>query len=132
MSLSMQNQATSRARANARVLRRQMTDSERLLWSRLRGEQLGVKFRRQHPLDNYIADFACLQPKLIVEIDGSQHASQTAYDSQRDAFFRAQGYEVLRFAANAPFLNMAGVLQTIVQALDALAPTPTLPQRGRE
>ena len=60
-----------------------MTDGERRLWSRLRGEQLGVKFRRQHPLGSYVADFACLEPRLIVELDGSQHADQAGYDARR-------------------------------------------------
>lgn len=131
--LIVQSQATSRARANARVLRREMTDGERLLWSRLRGEQLGVKFRRQHPLGAYIADFACLEQRLIVEIDGSQHADQQTYDAVRDGFFRARGLDVLRFPANAPFLNLDGLLQTLLDRIQALqAPTPTLPQRGRE
>ncbi len=85
---TMRNQSTPNARANAQVLRRETTDSERKLWGGLRSEQLGVKFRRQHPLGNYIADFACLAPKLIVELDGSQHQAQQVYDARRDAFFR--------------------------------------------
>ena len=96
----MRNQSTPHARANAQVLRREMTDSERKLWGGLRAEQLGVKFRRQHPLGNYVADFACLAPKLIVELDGSQHQVQQGYDARRDAFFRVQGFDVLRFASN--------------------------------
>lgn len=131
--LPMQNQATSRAQANARVLRRAMTDGERRLWSRLRGEQLGAKFRRQHPLGAYVADFACLEPRVIVELDGSQHAGQAAYDVARDAFLASHGFAVLRFAADAPFTNLDGVLQVILAQLQALrAPTPTLPQWGRE
>ncbi|WP_293225666.1 endonuclease domain-containing protein [Ottowia sp.] len=129
----MQDQATPGARANARTLRRAMTDGERRLWSRLRGEQLGVKFRRQHPLGGYIADFACLAPMLIVELDGSQHADQLAYDARRNEFFEARGFAVLRFAADAPFTNLDGVLHVILAQLQApRAPTPTLPQRGRE
>ena len=116
----MQHQATSRARANAQALRSAMTDSERKLWSGLRGEQLGVKFRRQHPLGSYIADFACLAPKLIVELDGSQHQCQTGYDAHRDDFFRSQGFAVLRFASNAPFAEFEGVLQAITHQLTAL------------
>jgi very-short-patch-repair endonuclease len=81
----MQKQSTPTAQRHARTLRHEMTDSERKLWSGLRGEQMGVKFRRQHPLGNYIVDFACLTPKLIVELDGSQHAVQQAYDARRDA-----------------------------------------------
>ena len=112
-----------------------MTDAERALWSRLRGEQLGVKFRRQHPLGGYVADFACLAPRLIVELDGLQHANQQAYDDRRDAFFRSQGFTVLRVATDAPFVNIEGVLVSILDRLESLtgaAPTPTLPQRGRE
>ncbi|MEJ1166942.1 DUF559 domain-containing protein [Variovorax sp. CCNWLW186] len=83
-----------------------MTDSERKLWSGLRSEQLGVKFRRQHPLGNYITDFACLDPKLIVELDGSQHQAQEGYDAQRDAFLHAQGFEVLRFGSKTIRLSI--------------------------
>ncbi|HPK33531.1 MAG TPA: DUF559 domain-containing protein [Ottowia sp.] len=130
----MQNQSAFAARAHARFLRGTMTDSERRLWSRLRGEQLGAKFRRQHPLGPYIVDFACLAPKLIVELDGSQHASQLAHDSERDAFLRAQGFAVLRFASNEVFINLEGVLQAIASRLDALTsragPHPSLPPEG--
>ncbi len=131
----MQNQTTLSARRNAPALRREMTESERTLWSRLRGEQLGVKFRRQHPLGGYVADFACLVPKLIVELDGSQHADRQAYDQRRDAYFRSHGFDVLRFATDAPFVNLEGVLVSILDRLNLLAgaaPTPALPQRGRE
>jgi very-short-patch-repair endonuclease len=131
----MQNQSTSSAQRNARTLRRGMTDSERKLWSGLRGEQLGAKFRRQHPLGSFIADFACLDPKLIVELDGSQHADQANYDAQRDAFFRAQGFTVLRFATDDPLRNLPGVLTVIFDQLNILAggaPIPTFPQRGKE
>lgn len=132
----MQYQATPNARRNAPVLRGRMTDAEQRLWSRLRGEQLGVKFRRQHPLGAYIADFACLAPRLIVEIDGSQHATQAGYDAQRDAFFIAQGFGVLRFPSNAPLQHLEGVLQAIVNRLAELAPQqapiPAFPQRGKE
>jgi len=110
-----------------------MTDSERKLWSGLRSEQLGVKFRRQHPLGNYIADFACLDPKLIVELDGSQHQAQESYDARRDAFLRGQGFEILRFGSNDPFVNFEGVLQAIVNRLaelKAACPHPNLPPEG--
>jgi len=131
----MQQQSTIKAQRHARALRAGMTDSERLLWAKLRAEQLGVKFRRQHPQGNYVADFACLAPALIVELDGSQHADQLEYDAGRDAFFKAQGFAVLRFPTDAPFRNMEGVLQVISEQLRVLlgaAPTPALPQRGRE
>jgi very-short-patch-repair endonuclease len=131
----MQHQSSPKVRPYARVLRTAMTDSERRLWSRLRGEQVGVKFRRQHPLGRYIADFACLEPKLIVELDGTQHQTQQAYDAQRDSFFRSQGFAMLRFASNEPFLNLDGVMQVIASRLfdlTAVAPIPAFPQRGKE
>jgi len=129
----MQNQSTPNAQLHARALRRGMTDAERKLWSGLRSEQLGVKFRRQHPLGNYIADFACLDPKLIIELDGSQHLAQKDYDARRDTFLRAQGFEVLRFGSNDPFVNFEGVLQAIVNRLGELTaacPHPNLPPEG--
>ncbi len=129
---TMHNHATPAANAHARLLRAGMTDSERRLWSRLRMEQLGVKFRRQHPLGNYIADFACLAPKLVIELDGSQHADQAAYDARREAFFRSLGFTVLRFATDAPFSNLDGVLVVILEALAAAStsPHPSLPPEG--
>jgi very-short-patch-repair endonuclease len=131
----MKNQATSNAQAHARTLRSGMTDSERSLWARLRMEQLGVKFRRQHPLGNYIADFACLAPPLIVELDGSQHADQAAYDARRDEYFRSHGFTVLRFRSNEPLLNPDGVLTVIAEKLLAVArhqpPSQPSPSGGR-
>jgi very-short-patch-repair endonuclease len=110
-----------------------MTDSERKLWSALRAEQLGVKFRRQHPLGNYVADFICLAPKLVVELDGSQHHGQQVYDARREAFFRSNGFRVVRFSTNDPLINLNGVLSAILEQLSILAgdaPTPALPQWG--
>ncbi len=130
----MQHQSTLKAQRNARVLRSAMTDSEQALWRRLRSEQLGVKFRRQHPLGSYIADFVCLIPALIVELDGSQHLAQLAYDERRDAYFKAQGFAVLRFASNEALSNTDGVLSVILERLEflkAAAPIPAFPQRGK-
>ena len=107
-----------------------MTDSERRLWSRLRMEQLGVKFRRQHPLGNYVADFASLYPKLIVELDGSQHADQADYDAVRDAYFRRNGFVVLRFPTNDPLLNIDGVLTVIADELTVLGVPPSQASPG--
>jgi very-short-patch-repair endonuclease len=128
----MRGQAFSNTHTNARALRAGMTDSERKLWSRLRMEQLGVKFRRQHPLGNYIADFACLDPKVIVELDGSQHAEQPAYDARRDAFFREKGFALLRFATDEPLRNIDGVLTVIAEQLGLAGqrPHPNLPPEG--
>ncbi len=109
-----------------------MTDSERKLWARLRMEQLGAKFCRQHPVGNYIVDFACLDPKLIVELDGSQHLVNSAYDIERDAFLRRDGFVVLRFASDEPFKNIDGVLALISAALEVgQPPSQPSPEGGR-
>jgi very-short-patch-repair endonuclease len=89
--LAMQDQATDAAKQHAKTLRTGMTDAERRLWSRLRHEQLGVKFRRQHPIGSYVLDFACLERKLAIEIDGSQHLDQQPYDERRTAWLAGQG-----------------------------------------
>ena len=131
----MQNQATAAARKCAPALRSAMTEAERRLWSRLRGEQLGVKFRRQHPLGNYVLDFACLDPKLVLEVDGSQHLEQVEYDAARTAWLQGQGYVVLRFWSNEVLSETDAVVARIYHMLEQVpppAPTPTLPQRGRE
>ena len=131
----MQHQANPHTVKFAQYLRKEMTDGERLLWQKLRLEQLGAKFRRQHPMGSYIADFACLAPKLIVEIDGSQHAAHQAYDTTREAYFRSHGFDVIRFPANLPFSGLQSMVEAIfqrVQALKAAAPIPAFPQRGKE
>ncbi len=84
--------------SSARRLRKHPTDAERLLWRHLRLRQLGgYKFRRQQPLGPYIVDFVCLAKRLIVEVDGGQHAEQAEEDAQRTAWLEAQGFRVLRF-----------------------------------
>ena len=85
----------------SRQLRKNMTGVEKKLWNRLRRRQLGnLRFRRQVPFDKYIVDFACFEPKIIIELDGSQHAMQIAYDNQRTIFLQSFGYKVLRFWNN--------------------------------
>jgi very-short-patch-repair endonuclease len=114
----------------AKTLRTDQTDVERLLWHRLRNRRLcGYKFRRQQIIDPYIADFVCLERRLIVEIDGSQHLDHVAYDSARTAFLRSQGFRVLRFWNNEVTNNMNEVLDCILAALRTsslpLAPSPS-------
>ena len=105
-------------RARARALRKNLTEAERLLWRQLRFWQLdGHKFRRQQPIGNYVADFVCLEKRLIVELDGGQHAEQRDYDAKRDAWLRAQGFIVLRFWNNDVLKNVDGVVARIFETL---------------
>lgn len=117
---------------NARHLRKNLTDAEKHLWRHLRLRQIeGHKFRRQHPLGNYIADFVCIEGKLIVEVDGGQHAERLADDAMRTACLEVQGFRVLRFWNNEVLGNIEGVVERVREAL--LDPHPSLPPvRGKE
>jgi very-short-patch-repair endonuclease len=100
--------------ARARSLRRDATDAESKLWQVLRNRQVdGAKFRRQVPIDRYFADFCCPDCKLILELDGSQHAEQERYDAARTAQLRAMGYRVVRFANADVLTNIEGVVEVI-------------------
>ena len=104
--------------ARAQQLRAASTDAERKLWRRLRDRRLGVaKFVRQAPVGPYFADFACRESKLIVELDGSQHAD-SAHDATRDAFLVSQGFSVLRFWNNDALRATDSVCETILAALE--------------
>ena len=106
------------ASRNARALRANQTEAESRLWQRLRDRQLaGAKFRRQAPVGPYIADFICLAAKLIVEIDGGQHADNAEADAARTAWLEDQGFRVLRFWNNDVLDNTDGVLEEILAAL---------------
>ena len=101
-----------------RELRKNATDAERLLWSRLRRRQLsGFKFRRQHSVGPYICDFACVDARVVVELDGSQHVEQSGYDARRDGILRSGGFRVLRFWNNDVLSQTDVVLETIYEAL---------------
>ncbi len=85
-------------KAQARFLRTNLTDAERVLWGCLRLHQMGgFKFRRQAPIGPYIVDFVCFEAKLVIEVDGGQHLRRKNYDSRRTDWLRGQGFEVLRF-----------------------------------
>jgi len=118
----------------ARGLRCRQTDAERRLWARLRDRRLlGVKFARQVPIGPYIVDFCCREQRLIVELDGGQHATRADYDAGRTALLEGLGYRVLRFWDNEALRNTDGVLQRIAQALSSAQTRPSprpSPQRG--
>jgi very-short-patch-repair endonuclease len=116
---------TKFAARSARSLRQNSTDAERKLWGQLRDRQLlGFKFVRQLPIGSYIADFACREADLIVELDGGQHAESTT-DIQRTAALAGHGYEVIRFWNNDVLTNLEGTLQVIAERLNK-APSPGL------
>jgi very-short-patch-repair endonuclease len=116
---------------HARRLRQNPTDAEIRLWSKLRRRQInGYRFRRQVPIGPYIADFVCLERRLIIEADGGQH-SDSVTDDARTAWLERQGFRVLRFWNNDVLSNTEGVLTVIVQHLGAETPPPRpSPARG--
>ena len=118
-------------RGIAKGLRKQSTDTERHLWKNLRNRQIeGFKFCRQQPVGRYVVDFVNFERKVVIELDGGQHALD-AGDTIRDEWLRAEGYKVLRFWDNQVFSNLEGVLETIRDALLTPHPAP-LPRGERE
>lgn len=102
----------------AKELRKNLTDAEKKLWYSLRNRRfLGCKFRRQHPVGNYIVDFVCIEKFLIIEIDGGQHLERQSEDAKRTRFLKAQGYQVLRFWNDEVLIKTDSVLEVIAQVL---------------
>ena len=104
----------------SRKLRRNMTDAEKLLWSKLRGRQLkGFQFNRQKPIGNYIVDFYCRKAKLVIEVEGSQHYQHDGRekDKVRDAYMSQLGLRVLRFSDRDVLVNIDGVFEVISRYL---------------
>jgi len=107
----------------ARELRREETEAERRLWSRLRNRQVGnAKFRRQQPIGDYFADFVCMRFKLVVEVDGGQHAERPEYDAMRTAYMEDRGFRVLRFWNNEVLGDIDAVLDSILRAVEQRRP----------
>ena len=112
-------------KSRARALRRNMTDAERLLWRSIRDRQMGGwKFRRQHPIQPFIVDFVCVERKLIIEVDGGQHANKVQEDASRSGYLRNKGYRILRFWNNQVLKETEAVLDMILTALDDDTPSP--------
>jgi len=99
-------------------LRKESTPAERKLWSRIRDDQLGVTFRRQHAVGNYIPDFCSPKAKLVIELDGSQHLEQEEYDEERTKYLESLGYQVIRFWNNDVTNNTDGVILAIIHAME--------------
>ncbi len=107
-----------KTRTRAIELRKELTPAERKLWSRIRNDQLGVNFRRQHAISNFIPDFACIEKKLIIELDGSQHLEQEEYDKERTKYLETQGYKVIRFWNNDVMNDIDSVINVICDTLN--------------
>ena len=111
-------------------LRKNMTDAEQKLWRRLRDGQLGVKFRRQHPFRKFVLDFVCLEQRLVVEVDGGQHAEQKTADDARTALLQQAGFRVLRFWNNEVLSQTDDVVAKIYRQLTHLPRNSNDPDIG--
>lgn len=100
-------------------LRKESTPAERKLWSRIRNDQLGITFRRQHAVGNYVPDFCSPKAKLIIELDGSQHLEQEEYDEERTKYLEMHGYKVIRFWNNDVINKIEDVILAITDAMQA-------------
>lgn len=113
----------------AKTLRKKTTDTESDLWYYLRAKRFErIKFRRQHPIGSYIVDFVCLDRRVIIELDGSQHIGEKEKDNKRDEWLKREGYQVLRFFDNEFYENQEEILEQIYQACffhpPPLSPSP--------
>ena len=105
----------------ARLLRKNMTNSEMLLWERLKGKQIcGLRFRKQHPIDIFIADFYCHEARLVIEIDGEIHDLKAEYDKGRTAELEKYGIEVIRFRNHEVVKNIEKVVSQITSKVENL------------
>lgn len=121
----------SRPTARSRELRQNATEAERKLWTALRNRQVGgVRFNRQFPVGQFVCDFVSRERKLVIEIDGGQHALTKDYDERRTRFLESEGYRVVRFWNNEVMDSLEGVVTRISEALDNM-PSPS-PSRTRE
>ena len=99
-------------------LRKVSTPAERKLWSLIRNDQLGVTFRRQHAVGNYIPDFCSPKARLIVELDGSHHLDQHEHDEEPTRYFESIGYKVIRFWNNDVMKDIESLIRAIIQAME--------------
>ena len=115
--------------SRSRSLRREGSRAEKICWELLRDRRLRqLKFRRQHPIGPYFADFACISRKLVIEVDGEHHAFQVEADARRTAYLEAAGWRVIRFWANEVVSNPEGIWEAISLALET--PHPSSPPAG--
>ena len=115
----------------ARRLRKDPTEAEKLLWQKIRNQQLGFKFKRQSPLYRYVADFLCAELLLVVEVDGGQH-NESSSDEIRTAFLQSKGYEVVRFWNNDVLGNIEGVVTSLTLTTQPFVAPKVASRRERE
>ena len=116
----MHKRTTPKVFGHAKQLHRNMTPAEVKLWARLRAHRLdGIHFRNQHAIGNYVVDFCAPRKKLIIELDGSQHLEQEAYDKGRTEYLESKGYTVLRFWNNDVINDIESVIRAIIQATES-------------
>jgi len=118
----------------ARLLRKNMTLAEKKLWNQLRHKRFSsIRFRRQIILGNFIVDFVSLNPKIIIEVDGSQHIEQIDYDLKRTAYLESIGYKILRYWNNEVLGNIEKVLDDIWRHFfdSPIRPLGTFPRSGK-
>jgi very-short-patch-repair endonuclease len=109
----------------ARILRKNMTNYEKLIWKRLKGKQMcGLRFRRQHPIDIFIVDFYCHEVRLVVEIDGKIHDQQEEYDDGRSSEMEKFGIRVIRFTNSEVEKNIEGVINKIKKVVNERIKSP--------
>lgn len=110
----------------ARQLRQHQTDTEQKIWQVLRNRQfLNLKFRRQHRIGPYIVDFCCLEKKLVIEIDGGQHAEQKNKDILRTSYLNQAGFSVVRFWDHEVLKNVNAVKEEILRNVNLPSPQPS-------
>ncbi|MBL6853139.1 MAG: endonuclease domain-containing protein [Alphaproteobacteria bacterium] len=120
-------------RSRAREMRHNPVSMEEVFWDAVRNRKLGgFKFKRQYLIGNYIADFVCLEHRLVIELDGKLHEGREGYDAARDAFFRTKGFDVYRIMNEDMAHNFASVMSSILHELTAPSPQPSPPLRGGE
>ena len=121
------DEARTGAVSRARQLRRDSTDAEKRMWRALRSSLPDLKWRRQMPIGPYFADFACFAQRLVIELDGGQHAEAARYDATRTRFLEGQGYRVMRFWNNEVMGNIEGVVEAVANRISS---SPSQPSAG--
>ena len=108
-------------RANS--MRKTMTKAELLIWDQIKSDKLGIKFRRQYIIENYIADFANLSHKIIIEIDGDSHINSLEYDNHRTDILKIYGFNIIRFNNNEIYNNLDIVILKLKEIIKLLSPS---------